>query len=441
MSSNNPQFYSQEAEQSVLGGLMISPESFDEVCEKLNGKEFFQSHHREIFGAMKELTANSKPIDVITVSEYLNSKKSQIGLAQLGELAQNTPSIANLLAYAEIVKERHTSRELLKFTNETQKKLHNQDGRNLIEITNEIETELSMITAQADTDRSTIMTANDAVRDAILEMEEVKNSGGMLGLETGFADCDLRLKGLRKGDLFVIAARPSMGKTALLLNIIRHNIDLNNLIFSIEMPAPQIVQRMTSDMSGINYGLIRSAKLSSQEEWNAWQVAAKTIQQSPLTFDVQGGISFEQIKSRAKRFKRERGEIGFIAVDYLQLINLPSSDINYETARIITGMKAMAKELDCVVIALSQCSRGCENRGNKRPQMSDLRNSGEIEAAADQIAMIYRDEVYDENSPHKGIAEIIWRKVRAGETGTDNLLFNGANQRFQNMAYFSEAVA
>lgn len=430
-----------EAEQAVLGAVIVDNSLWFEISERVQSKHFFRLDHQEVYKAMSGLAAQRKPMDVITLSEHLENIGSSITFSELGELAQNTPSVVNALTYADIVREKAMEREILKASNKIIDAVFKPEGKTILEVASFAESAIAEAVKGSDMGEDRAATANDALRDVIQHMEMIRNSKGLVGCSTGINDCDNRTMGVQKGDLFVIGADPSMGKTALLLNYVRANLEKPNLVFSLEMTKMQLMQRLISSRGSIDYGHIRSVKPLSQQigGWDNFNAQVVDLRQKPLFIDDQGGLCFDQIASRARRFKREHGEIGLIGVDYLQLIQLPSSDVAFETSKIITGFKALAKELDCGVVMLSQLNRAKAQRSDKRPQMSDLRNSGEIEAAADAICMIYRPEVYDTENPDlRGQAELIWRKVRAGEIGTDYVLFQGQYQRFVDMATDSD---
>lgn len=426
--------YSMEAEQSVLGSLMIDNSIWHEVCEIVGVEQFYVANHREIFKAMHSLAIAGKPLDPITLHERLQSLDLMIEFGYLHELIDATVSTVNALNYAEIVRETAIRRESIKASNKIIELMQKPNGQSIIEITSKAQSIIDEATKGSDRSQDRPATMNDAIRETVLHMEEVKLAKGLPGLSTGLIDCDKRTMGMMKGDLHVLGAAPSMGKTARMLGIIKANLDKPTLVFSLEMPKNQLIQRLLADIADVNYGKIRAVKPLDQEEWDRLTAQMAILREKPLHIDDKGGLKPEQIYARARRFKRENPDLGLIAVDYLQLIKLASSDVNFETAEIITGLKALAKELDCSILALSQLNRANAARKDKRPHMSDLRNSGEIEAAADTICMIYRDEVYNPDDPdNKGCAELIWRKVRAGEIGTDFVGFDGSKQRFFNL--------
>lgn len=426
-----------EAEQAVLGAVMVDNSLWFDVVERVQAVHFFSLDHQEIYKAMSGLAIQRKPVDVITLSEHLEALGSDIGFSYLGELAQNMPSVANALVYADIVREQAVKREILKAINRISDAVFKPEGKSVLEVASFAESAIAEAVKGSDSGETRAASANDAIRDMVQHMEKVQNSQGLVGMSTGITDCDNRTMGVQKGDLYVIGADPSMGKTARMLDFVRANIDKPNLVFSLEMTKMQLMQRLVAARGSVNYGHIRAVKPLSKEPdgWDSFNAQVVQLRKKPLYIDDQGGLSFDQIASRARRFRRENGDIGLVCVDYLQLIQLPSSDVAFETSKIITGFKALAKELECGVVILSQLNRAKAQRSDKRPQMSDLRNSGEIEAAADAICMIYRPEVYDSENPElRGQAELIWRKVRAGEIGTDHVLFQGEYQRFVDSA-------
>jgi replicative DNA helicase len=433
--------HSVEAEQSVLGGLLLSNDAWDAVAELVTVEDFYRADHRLIFRQVARLLESSQPVDVITLSETLNSRgelESAGGLAYLVELAQNTPSAANIRAYANVVRERSVLRHLIQAAQDIAESGFNPEGRGADELIDMAERQIMQISEQGPKAGGP-QTVNPLLTRAVERIDELYSSGGEItGLSTGFTDLDGMTSGLQKSDLVIVAGRPSMGKTAFAMCLVENAV-LNQekpvLVFSMEMPADQLIVRMLSSIGRIDQTRIRNGKLE-QEDWPKLSTAVSKLKDVPLFIDDTAALSPTEMRSRARRVAREHGELGMIMVDYMQLMQVTgfTEGRTAEVSEISRNMKAIAKEFNCPVVALSQLNRSLEQRPNKRPVNSDLRESGSIEQDADIIMFIYRDEVYNEDSPDKGVSEIIIGKQRNGPIGAVRLAFIGQYTRFENLA-------
>lgn len=439
--------HSVEAEQAVLGGLMLTNDSFDTVASVISETDFFAQDHQLIFQTMRSLSDDSKPLDVITLSEVLQNNKDleQVGgAAYLVELANNTPSSANIGAYAQIVLERSVIRQLITAASDIVKKGFNPLGSDSSALLAEAERKLSDIIENRPK-LGGFQDVNKLLSDAINRIDELfNNDADITGLSTGFAELDEMTSGWQKSDLVIVAGRPSMGKTSFAMNMVEHAVlhqDKPVLVFSLEMPANQLMIRMMSSLGKIDQTRMRSGKLN-EDDWPRLSSAASRLKDRPLYIDDTAGITPMGLKNQVRQLSREHGEPGLIMVDYLQLMSssIPTENRTTEITLISRELKTIAREFNCPVVALSQLSRNLEQRPNKRPINSDLRESGAIEQDADVIAFIYRDEVYNEGSEDKGVAEIIIGKQRNGPIGTCKLAFLGKYTRFENLArdYFAD---
>lgn len=435
--------HSIEAEQSVLGGVMLDNETWEMVSEILLSSDFYVKNHREIFKAMESLGNVGHPMDVITLSEYLEKQgETEIGLAFLGELAQNTPSIANIRAYAEIVREKAITRQLIAASNEIADASFNPEGRSLPELLDLAERTIFKIAESRETSDAGPEAIESILKSTISRIEKIQETkGGITGLSTGFSDLDEMTSGLQPADLVIVAARPSMGKTTFAMNMVEHaalNSDKPVLVFSLEMPSESIIMRSISSLSGLEQNKIRSGRMHGPD-WDQFNSGVLQLKNhTKLFIDDTAGISPAEMRSRARRIYREHGGMAMIMVDYLQLMQVPGYGENrtQEVSEISRSLKALAKELNVPVVALSQLNRSLENRSDRRPVMADLRESGAIEQDADVIMFIYRDEVYNKDSEeNKGRAEVIIGKQRNGPIGTIHLAFQGAICRFNNLAH------
>jgi replicative DNA helicase len=433
-----------EAEQSVLGGLMLDNSAWDTVAEIVIEQDFYRHDHRLIFQAMCKLSDQSQPLDVITLSDALrklNELETAGGMAYLGELANNTPSVSNIGAYAKIVRERSVLRQLITVANEIANDAFNTGGRDSDEILDDAERKVFQI-AETRPKLSGPQGVNAILTKTIERIDELFHSDNAItGLSTGFQDLDKLTSGLQPSDLIIVAGRPSMGKTSFALNLAEHAVisgDKPVLVFSMEMPADSLIMRMLSSLGRIDQTKIRSGQLDD-DDWPRLTSAVTLLKDKLLFIDDTPSLSPTEVRSRARRIAREHGQIGMIMIDYLQLMQVKGKTENRvgEISEISRSLKSLAKELNVPVVALSQLNRGLEQRPNKRPIMSDLRESGAIEQDADVIAFIYRDEVYNEESTEKGIAEIIVGKQRNGPIGTRRLAFIGKYTKFEDLAHGS----
>lgn len=434
--------HSIEAEQAVLGGLMIANNSWDNIADMVAAEDFYRADHRLIFQMMSKLTELSEPLDVVTLSETLNNHnelENAGGLAYLAQLAQNTPSAANIRAYASIVRERATTRRLIATANDIAEISFNPEGRGSDELLDEAERRIMQI--GEDRPKSGGPQAiNPILKGAVDKIDELFNSDETItGISTGYTDLDEMTSGLQKSDLIIVAARPSMGKTTFAMNLVESAIikgDKPVIVFSMEMPAESLMLRMIGSIGRINLKKVFSGKLE-EEDWPKLSSAVSQLKDKKLFIDDTPALTPTELRSRTRRIAREHGGIGMIMIDYLQLMQVSgkSEGRTAEISEISRSLKGIAKEFECPVVALSQLNRALEQRPNKRPVMSDLRESGAIEQDADVIAFIYRDEVYNEDSTDKGIAEIIIGKQRNGPIGNCKLAFIGHYTRFENLAH------
>ena len=437
--------HSTEAEQSVLGGLLLDNLAWDRVADLLNASDFYRHEHRLIYGAITSLIAASKPADVITVFEALQSlgkAEDSGGLPYLNALAQSVPSAANVRRYAEIVRERAVLRKLIAASDDIATKAFNPQGKPVSQILDEAETKIFQIGEEGSRNKQGFQDMHRLVQSLLERVDELEKNGAeeVTGIRTGFYDLDRYTAGLQKGDLIVLAARPSMGKTAFALNIAEHVAVEEGLpvaVFSMEMGAAQLALRLVGSLARVDQQHLRTGKLRD-DEWERLPVAASKLSQAPIFIDETAALNPAELRARARRLARQYGgTLGLIVIDYLQLMSGTSdNDENRATVlgEISRGMKALAKELQCPVIALSQLNRGVETRNDKRPMMSDLRESGAIEQDADVITFIYRDDYYNKDSKEPGVAEIIIAKQRNGPVGTIKLTFLKPLTKFDNLA-------
>lgn len=450
--------HSIEAEQAVLGGIMLNSEMLDSVSERLQASDFYNYTHKVIFEQMLQLARDNQPIDLLTIDQALKDKgilEDAGRFAYLAELSKNTPSVANILAYADIVSERAIYRELIAAGNKIAENSYNPKGMSVKDVLDEAERTIFHI-AEKRTSSDEGPKRLDSILMETLQRIEIltnsKNNNGVTGVSTGFTDLDKRTAGLQPSDLIIVAARPSMGKTTFAMNLCENasmlNIEVKDddgnvrsvpnkpvLIFSLEMPAEQIMMRMFASLSRVNQTKIRTGQLEDEEDMaRIGSTVAMLQERNNIYIDDSSGLTPTELRSRARRVYKENGGLSLIMVDYLQLMRAPGFADNrtLEIAEISRSLKALAKELEVPVVALSQLNRSLEQRADKRPVNSDLRESGSIEQDADLIMFIYRDEVYNENSDKKGIAEIIIGKQRNGPIGRVPLTFNGQWSRFDN---------
>ena len=437
--------HSIEAESSVLGGLLLDNAAWDRVGDLLGEDDFYRYEHRLIYGAMVALINGSKPADVITVHEQLQhtGKGEEVGgLAYLNALAQYVPSAGNIRRYAEIVRERAILRKLVKASDEIASNAFNPQGRPVALILDDSEQKIFNIGEEGSRLKRGFQSMDMLAVDLLDRVQELAgNPNDVTGVPTGFYDLDRMTSGLQSGDLVVLAARPSMGKTALAINIAEHvalNEGLPVAVFSMEMGASQLAVRIVGSIGRIDQGHLRTGKLTDQE-WPRLTEAIEKLRNISLHIDETAGLTSSELRANARRLARQCGKLGLIVVDYLQLMSGSDggADENRATelGEISRGLKMLAKELGCPVIALSQLNRSVESRTDKRPMMSDLRESGAIEQDADIIMFIYRDEYYSKEAcKEPGVAEIIIAKQRNGPTGTVKLAFLRQLTRFESLA-------
>ena len=436
--------HSVEAEQSVLGGLLLDNGAWDRAGDLLRDGDFYRYEHKAIYAAIGALVNASKPADVITVFEQLQSfgKAEECGgLAYLNALAQSVPSAANLRRYAEIVRERAILRKLIEASDEIATNAFNPQGRAVSQILDEAEGRIFKIGEEGSRTKQGFQSMQDLAVALIDRVTELHENGAeeVTGVRTGFFDMDRMTAGLQPGDLIVLAARPSMGKTAFALNMAEHvavQEGLPVVVFSMEMGASQLALRMVGSLGRIDQQHLRTGALRD-DEWGRLSEAVERISKTNLYIDETPALNSAELRARSRRQARQCGKLGLIVVDYLQLMSGSSSNEENratEIGEISRGLKALAKELQCPVLALSQLNRSVESRNDKRPMMSDLRESGAIEQDADVIMFIYRDDYYNKDSKEPGVAEIIIGKQRNGPVGTVRLTFLKPLTRFDNLA-------
>ncbi len=436
--------HSVEAEQSVLGGLLLDNGAWDRAGDLLRAGDFYRYEHKAIYAAIGALVNASKPADVITVFEQLQSfgKAEECGgLAYLNALAQSVPSAANLRRYAEIVRERAILRKLIEASDEIATNAFNPQGRAVSQILDEAEGRIFKIGEEGSRTKQGFQSMQDLAVALIDRVTELHENGAeeVTGVRTGFIDMDRMTAGLQPGDLIVLAARPSMGKTAFALNMAEHvavQEGLPVVVFSMEMGASQLALRMVGSLGRIDQQRLRTGALRD-DEWGRLSEAVERISKTNLYIDETPALNSAELRARSRRQARQCGKLGLIVVDYLQLMSGSSSNEENratEIGEISRGLKALAKELQCPVLALSQLNRSVESRNDKRPMMSDLRESGAIEQDADVIMFIYRDDYYNKDSKEPGVAEIIIGKQRNGPVGMVRLTFLKPLTRFDNLA-------
>ncbi|EBQ9479081.1 replicative DNA helicase [Salmonella enterica subsp. enterica serovar Kokomlemle] len=436
--------HSIEAEQAVLGGLMLDNGRWDDVAERVVADDFYTRQHRQIFTEMGRLQENSCPLDLITLSESLERLGTLDhvgGFAYLAELSKNTPSAANICAYADIVRERAVVREVISVSNEIAEAGFNPNGRSsdqLLDMAERLVFGIAEKRQRPDVGPKDITSILDSTVARIETLFQSPHDG-VTGLDTGFTDLNKKTAGLQPSDLIIVAARPSMGKTTFAMNLVENaaiNSDKPALVFSLEMPSDQLMMRSLASLSRVDQTRIRTGQLDDQDWARISGTMGILLENRNIFIDDSSGLTPTEVRSRARRLYREHGGLSMIMVDYLQLMRVPELKDNrtLEIAEISRSLKALAKELQVPVVALSQLNRALEQRSDKRPVNSDLRESGSIEQDADLIMFIYRDEVYHENTDLKGVAEVIIGKQRNGPIGTVRLTFNGQYSRFDNYA-------
>ena len=431
--------HSVEAEQAVLGALMLENSEWDNVVDILLPEDFYRPEHQLIFQVMIKQSEASRPIDVVTLVESLdslNELEGAGGLDYLSDLASGSRGTANIKAYSEIIRERAIFRRLISVANRIADNGYNPSGKMASEVLDEAEREVFNISDERPQDSGPVP-INPLLEKALDRIDELAGSDGNLtGVGSGYKDLDALTSGWQKSDLVIVAGRPSMGKTAFAMNLVEHavlNYEKPVLVFSLEMPSESLIFRLLSSIGRIDQTKLRTGKLS-EDDWPSFNKAAKALKDRPLFIDDSPSVSPTEMRARARRIAREHdGQLGMVVVDYLQLMQIKGTNENRvtEISAISRSLKQLAREFDCPVIALSQLNRGLEQSPNKRPVMADLRESGAIEQDADLITFIYRDEVYNEDTPDKGVAEVIIGKHRNGPIGTVRLSFLGQFTRFE----------
>jgi replicative DNA helicase len=432
-----------EAERQLLGGLMLDSHSWERIASKVSAEDFYRPDHRLIFGAIKVLADNDQPCDAVTLSEHLNNLGTLAdagGLGYLGSLTKDSPSAANVVSYANIIRERSLMRELIEVGNDITGSAFQPEGRSGKELVDEAEQRIFQIAEKGARGKSGFSLLKDYCGPLMDELDKRHRQGeDVTGLSTGYKKFDSITQGLHGGDMIIVAGRPSMGKTTLALNI-AENAAFNLAqptpvaVFSMEMGAEQLALRFVSSLGQVSQGHLRNGRFSDAE-WPNISSAIQQMSQAPLFIDDTPALTPTDIRARARRLKRQHN-IGLIVIDYLQLMQTGRSTENRATeiSEISRSLKALARELEVPVIVLSQLNRSVEQRPDKKPQMSDLRESGAIEQDADLILFIYRDEVYNEDTARKGQSDIIIAKHRNGEIGSFVLTFRGQYSRFENYA-------
>lgn len=434
--------HSIEAEQSVLGGLLLDNAAFDRIADVVGDEDFYRFDHRVIWQHITRLIGLGRPADVVTVHESLSSagKAEELGgLSYLNALAHNTPSAANIRRYAEIVRERSMLRKLVSVADEISAAAFSPQGKEARQLLDEAEAQVFQIAQEGARGTAGFQDIQPLLTQVVERIDELYHREGgsdVTGVPTGFTDLDRLTSGLQAGDLIIVAGRPSMGKTSLSMNVAEHVAIEQGLpvaVFSMEMGAVQLAMRMVGSVGMLDQHRMRTGKLTA-EDWPRLTHAVQQVQEAQIYIDETPALSAMEVRARARRLARQCGQLGLIVIDYMQLMSATSSGENRATeiSEISRSLKSLAKELNCPLVALSQLNRSLEQRPNKRPVMSDLRESGAIEQDADLIVFIYRDEVYNPDSPDKGTAEIIVGKQRNGPIGTVRLTFQGSSTRFLN---------
>ena len=439
--------HSVEAEQSLLGGLLLDNQAWEKIADLVAIDDFYRDDHRRIFRHIGKLIESNRPADVVTVLESIETSEDKDktgGMAYLGSLSQNTPSALNIKRYAELVRERAVQRKLAQVATEIAETALSPSGKDAKEMLDEAETRILAIGESGSRNRTgfeEIQPVLARVMERIDFLYHRDNPSDVTGVSTGFVDLDAKTAGLQAGDLIIVAGRPSMGKTAFALNMAENVAVENGLpvaVFSMEMGGTQLAMRMLGSISRVDQHRMRTGRLTD-EEWGKLSSAMGKLHDAPIFIDETAALNTLELRSRARRLRRQCGELGLIVVDYLQLMSGTGGSSNEnratEISEISRGLKALAKELNVPVVALSQLNRALEQRNDKRPMMSDLRESGAIEQDADVILFIYRDEVYFPDKPEsRGVAEVIIGKQRNGPIGKIDLTFLGQYTRFENCA-------
>ena len=438
--------HSIEAEQSILGGLLIDNKAIDRIAGQVSASDFYRNDHRIIFTHISKLIDNNDPADIVTVAESLeqNAELTKVGgVAYLGLVADNTPTASNISGYAKIVRERSIMRNLVEVGSDIVESAFSPQGKDAQQLLDESESKIFQIADAGASEKLGFIDIKELLPKAaqrIDDLYQLDDPNGVTGVPTGYADLDQKTAGLQPGDLIIIAGRPSMGKTSLALNIAEHvgmEAGLPVAIFSMEMGAAQLTMRLLGSVGKLDQHKMRIGQLED-EDWPKLTNALGALNEAPIFIDEGSALNSYEVRARARRLHRQQGKLGLIVIDYIQLMSAAKEQSTEnratEVSEISRSLKALAKELNVPVVALSQLNRSVESRPDKRPMMSDLRESGAIEQDADVIMFIYRDEVYNPETAEKGVAEIILSKQRNGPTGTVKLTFLGQYTRFENYA-------
>ncbi|MCV2525780.1 MAG: replicative DNA helicase [Candidatus Lightella neohaematopini] len=438
--------YSIEAEQSLLGSLILDNKRLDDIITIINDNDFYSNIHRVIFCEIQNLLDNGKPVDLVTLSQSLEKKnKLDIigGCAYLSELSKNTPSIINIISYATIIREHAIVRELINVAHEIANASYYPHGRSSSDLLDLAESLVFQISENRTNTNNNLKNIENIIEHTVNKIEQLykKPNSSITGISSGYKDLDMKTAGLQKSELIIIAARPSMGKTTFAINLCENIAMLEDkpvLIFSLEMPGEQIMIRMLASLSRVEQSKIRTGQLNDNDWTKIYNTIKILLNKKNIYIDDSSRLTPTEIRARARRVYKEHQGLSVIMIDYLQLIRVPylAENRTLEIAEISRSLKSLAKELKIPIIALSQLNRSLEQRADKRPLNSDLRESGSIEQDADLIMFIYRDEVYNDNSM-KGIAEIIIGKQRNGPIGTIKLMFNGHWSRFDNYSDYN----
>jgi len=436
----------QDAEQAVLAGVLLDGEMWARVAGRVEAVDFYNRAHRLIYQAMTIVAARNQPLDIVTVADVLRERgelDDSGGTAYLASLAYAFGSAQNVAAYADIVREASILRALLQSSGDIAQSVYEPDGRSVAQLLDNAEQRVFAIKNRyQQNERDGFRAMPGLLADAVNYIQDVRQRGGdVIGIPTGFKDLDKMTAGLQPGDLIIIAGRPSMGKTTFAMNIAESvgiSAKLPVAIFSLEMPARALVLRMMSSLGSIDQSDLRKGEIKGENERRKLTIAITQLQNAPIYIDDGSNLTASELRARVRRLKSEVGELGLVLVDYLQLMQLPDSRNDNRASlvgEISRALKLLAKEMNVPVIALSQLSRQVESRPNKRPIMSDIRESGAIEQDADVIMFVYRDDVYNPESSEKGIAEIVIGKQRNGPIGTVKLSFQGQYLRFNDLAH------
>ena len=438
--------HSIEAEQSILGGLLIDNKAIDRIAGQVSASDFYRNDHRIIFTHISKLIDNNDPADIVTVAESLeqNAELTKVGgVAYLGLVAENTPTASNITGYAKIVRERSIMRNLVEVGSDIVESAFSPQGKDAQQLLDESESKIFQIADAGTSEKLGFVDIKELLPKAaqrIDDLYQLDDPNGVTGVPSGYSDLDQKTAGLQPGDLIIIAGRPSMGKTSLALNIAEHvgmEAGLPVAIFSMEMGAAQLTMRLLGSVGKLDQHKMRIGQLED-EDWPKLTNALGVLNEAPIFIDEGSALNSYEVRARARRLHRQQGKLGLIVIDYIQLMSSANDQSGEnratEVSEISRSLKALAKELNVPVVALSQLNRSVESRPDKRPMMSDLRESGAIEQDADVIMFIYRDEVYNPETAEKGVAEILLSKQRNGPTGVAKLTFLGQYTRFENYA-------